>query len=119
VSDRPEESPPAPPTPPPPETLEQAEERLKTAAAQASSPAEHEAVTQETLTIADKAIVDSQGERAKRLAALALAVARKSESADLVKQATLLCGELAQPLTDAVKDKARQRLSERGVSASP
>jgi len=28
----------------------------------------------------------------------------------LVKQATLLCGELQQPLTEEVKERARQRI---------
>ena len=113
-----EEPPPAPPAPPPAETLEQAAERLKIDAEQAASPAQHEAVARKTLALADQAILDSRVDLAKRLAGLALAAARKSPSADVVKQATLLCGELEQPLTDAVKEKARQRLSERGVSGA-
>jgi hypothetical protein len=94
--------------------LEQAEKRLKVAAAQASSPAEHKAVAREALAIADKAILDSQGEVAKRLVTLALTAARTAKLDEETKQATLLLIELAQPLTDAVKAKARQRLSERG-----
>jgi hypothetical protein len=96
--------------------LEQAETRLTAATVQASSPAEHQAAAQEALTVADKAILDSQAEHAKRLVTLALSAARQAESPELEKQATLLLVELAQPITDATKDKARQRLSERGVS---
>jgi len=101
------------PPPPPVETLEQADKRLHAAAEQASSSAEHQAVAQELLSLADKAILDSQIELAKRVIERALAAARKSESDDLVKQATLLWGELEQPLTDEMKERARQRLGER------
>jgi hypothetical protein len=100
----------AEPPPLPVETLEQADERLKLAAEQASTPAEHEAIAQELLGIADQAIVDAQIELAKRVAERALAAARKSEAEELVKQATLLCGELQQPLTEEVKERARQRI---------
>jgi hypothetical protein len=98
------------PVPIPEETLEQAEERLKTAAERASAPAEHRAVAQESLSIVNRAIVDARAELGKRVAERALAAARKSESDDLVKQATLLWSELEQPLTDEVQEKARQRL---------
>jgi len=47
-----------------------------------------------------------------------LAAARKSESEDLVKQATLVWSELEQLATDEVKERARQRVGERDVSAS-
>lgn len=100
------------PPPPPVETLEQADRRLQAAAEQASSSAERQAVAQELLSLADKAILDSQTELAKRVVERALAAARKSESDDLVKQATLLWGELEQPLTDEVKERARERLGE-------
>jgi len=100
----------APLPPPLVETLEQAEERLKTAAERASSPAEHREVAQESLSIVNRAIVDARAELGKRVAERALAAARKSESDDLVKQATLLWSELEQPLTDEVKERARQRL---------
>jgi len=100
----------AEPPPLPVETLEQAEERLKIDAEQASTPAEHEAVAQELLEIADQAIVDSQIDLAKRVAERALAAARKSESYDLDKQATLLWSELQQPLTEEVKERVRQRI---------
>jgi len=102
--------------PPPVETLEQADERLKLYAEQASTPGEHEAVAQESLGIADLAIVDSQTDLANRVAERALAAARKSESDELVKQATLLWSELQQPVTEEVKERARQRLRERGLS---
>jgi hypothetical protein len=45
-----------------------------------------------------------------------MAAARKSESDDLVKQATLVWSELEQPFTDEVKERARQRLGERDIS---
>jgi hypothetical protein len=99
----------AEPPPLPVETLEQADERLRLAAEQASTPAEHEAIAQELLEIADQAIVDSQIELANRVAARALAAARKSESDELVKQATLLLSELMQPVTEEVKERARER----------
>jgi hypothetical protein len=68
------------------------------------------------LSLADKAILDSQIELAKRVIERALAAARKSESDDLVKQATLAWSELEQPFTDEVKERARQRLRERDIS---
>jgi hypothetical protein len=70
------------------------------------------------LCLADKAILDSQIELAKRVIERALAAVRKSESDDLVKQATLVWSELEQPLTDEVKARARQRLRERDISPS-
>jgi len=82
------------PPPPPVETLEQADKRLQAAAEQASSSAEQQAVAQELLSLADKAILDSQIELAKRVIERALAAARKSESDDLVKHATLVWSEL-------------------------
>lgn len=100
------------PPPPPVETLEQAGRRLQAAAEQASSAAEHQAVAQDLLSLVDKAILDSQTELAKRIVERALSAARKSESEDLVKQITLLWSELEQPLTDEVKERARQRLGE-------
>ena len=100
------------------ETLEQADKRLQAAAEQASSSAEQQAVAQEFLSLANKAILDSQIELAKRVIERALAAARKSESDDLVKQATLVWSELEQPFTDEVKERARQRLRERDISPS-
>jgi hypothetical protein len=101
------------PLPPQPaETLEQADKRLQAAAEQASSSAEQQAIAHELLSLADKAILDSEIELAKRIVGRALAAARKSESDDVVKQATLVWSELEQPLTDEVKEKARQRLRE-------
>jgi hypothetical protein len=108
----------APLPPPPVETLEQADKRLQAAAEQASSSAEHQAVGQELLSLADKAILDSEIELAKRIVERALAAARKSESDALVKQATLVWSELEQPLTDEVKEEASQRLRERDISPS-
>ena len=99
--------------PAPVETLEQADRRLQAAVQQASSSAEHHAVAEELLSLADKAILDSQTELAKQVVERALAAARKSESDALVKQATLLWSELEQPLTDEVKERARQRLGDR------
>ncbi len=112
----------APLPPPPVETLEQADKRLQAAAEQASSSTEHQAVAQELLSLADRAILDSQIELAKRVIERALAAARKSESDDLVKQATLVWSELEQPLTDEVKERARQRLrrkNETGFEQEP
>lgn len=99
-----------PPTPPEAETLEQAEQRLNADLAQASATAAR-AIAQDALVLADKAILASQAELAKRLALLALKGARKSNLGDLVSDATLLMSELDQPISDALKDKARQRLS--------
>ena len=112
---------PPPPTPPetPPatspvaETLEQAERRLNAGLAQASTAAERQRIGQETLKFADKAILDSQAELAKRLAVLALRAARESKSADLVGDATMRMIELDEGISDALKDKARQRLDQR------
>jgi hypothetical protein len=99
-----------PPTPPPAETLEQAEQRLNAEAAQASTVETQQLKAREVLKLADQAIVDSKAELAKRLAVLALKLARKSSSAGLVDEATMRMIELAQPVTDALKDKAKQRL---------
>jgi hypothetical protein len=102
----------APPTPADAETLEQAEQRLNADVVQASTAAAQQAVAREALMLADKAILASQAELAMRLAVLALKGARKSNSDDLVSDATLLMGELSQPISDALRDKARQRLGQ-------
>ena len=94
------------------ETLEQAEQRLNADLVQASTAAAQQAIARETLMLADKAILASQAELAKRLAVLALKGARKSNSDDLVSDATLLMNELSQPISDALRDKARQRLGQ-------
>jgi hypothetical protein len=121
-----------PTTPPPPalpetmpvtpaeaETLEQAEQRLNADVAQAATAAAQQAVAREALMLADKAILASQAELAKRLSVLALKGARKSNSDDLVNDATLLMNELSQPISDALRDKARQRLGQpRGSAAN-
>jgi hypothetical protein len=99
-----------PPKQPPAETLEQAEQRLIAEAAQASTVETQQAKAREVLKVADQAIVDAKAELAKRLAVLALRLARKSNSAGLVDEATMRMIELAQPVTDALRDKARQRL---------
>ncbi len=99
-----------PATPPDAETLEQAEQRLNADVVQASTAAAQQAVAREALKLADKAILASQAELAKRLSVLALKGARKSNSDDLVNDATLLMNELGQPISDALRDKARQRL---------
>ncbi len=111
------QSPPAlpetmPTTPADAETLEQAEQRLDADVVQASTATAQQAVAREALMLADKAILASQPELAKRLALLALKGARKSNSGDLVNDATLLMSELEQPISDVLRDKARQRLGQ-------
>jgi hypothetical protein len=93
--------------------LEQAEERLKAVAAEASNVESQREKAREALKLADRAIANSKADLAKRLALLALKLARKSNSDDLVNDATLRIGELDEPLTDALRDKARQRTEER------
>jgi len=114
-----------PTTPPPPalpeimpatpveaETLEQAEQRLNADMVQAATAAAQQAVAREALMLADKAILASQAELAKRLSVLALKGARKSNSDDLVNDATLLMSQLSQPISDELSAKARQRLGQ-------
>jgi hypothetical protein len=101
-----------PTTPADAETLEQAEQRLNADVVQASTATAQQAVAREALMLADKAILASQAELAKRLSVLALKGARKSNSDDLVNDATLLMNELSQPISDALRDKARQRLGQ-------
>ena len=43
---------------------------------------------------------------------MALKGTRESNSDDLVSDATLLMNELSQPISDALRDKARQRLGQ-------
>ena len=102
--------------PSPEETLEQSEERLRTAAQRASSSAEYHAVAEESLTLAYRAIVDSQTELAKQVAQCAPVAARKSGSEDLVRRVTLLWSDLARSLTDDVEEQAYQRLLERNIT---
>jgi len=104
-----------PATPADAESLEQAEQRLNADVVQASTPAAQQAVAREALMIADKAILATQAELAKRLAVLALKGARKSNSDG---DATLLMNELSQPISDALRDKARQRLGQPGGPAA-
>lgn len=100
------------------ETLQQAEERLNADAARASSAAAQQTLAQQALSLADQAVLDSQSDAAKRLAALAFAAARKSESPDLIGQATLLMVDLKQPISEPMKDRARQRLSQSRAALS-
>jgi hypothetical protein len=101
------------PTPPVAETPEQAEQRLKAELTQASTAEERRRIGQEALMFADKAILDSQAELAGRLAVLALRAARDSSSPRLVTDATVLMSELATGISDALKDKAKQRLEKK------
>jgi hypothetical protein len=92
--------------------LPQAEERLNAEAALASSAAAHATISQQAWSLANQALLDSQADAAQRLATLAFAAARKSGSPDLVGQATLLLIDLKPPISDPVKDRARQALSQ-------
>ncbi len=99
-----------PPPAPVAETPEQAEQRLKAELTQASTVEERRRIGQEALMFTDKAILASQAELARRLAVLALRAARDSSSPRLVTDATVLMSELATGISDALKDKAKQRL---------
>ncbi|MCL4207552.1 MAG: hypothetical protein KJ000_34135 [Pirellulaceae bacterium] len=87
--------------------MEQADKRLQADAEQASSSPEHQTVAQELLSLADKAILDSEIELAKRIVERALAAARKSESDALVKQATLLWSELERDISPSAAGQAK------------
>ena len=108
----------APPSQLAAETLERIEERLKADAGKASSVAEHQVVAQQSLALAFRVILDSQPELAKRLTTLALTAARKANAEDVKKEATLLLVELDQPISDRLKEKARQFLSKGTTTAS-
>ena len=68
--------------------------------------------------MAFRAILDSQVELAKRLTTLALTAARKADAEDVKKEATLLLVALEQPISDRLREKARQFLS-KGASTAP
>ncbi len=101
-----------PPSPPVEETLEQAEQRLRFEAAGVSTDSARERFVEEVLTVTDRAIVDSQAELARRLAELALKVARGSDSPELIQRVTLRLIEVRGPMTEALKHQARQRLDQ-------
>jgi hypothetical protein len=100
------------PSPPVEERLEQAEQRLNFEAAGALIDSEREQFVREVLTVTDRAIVASQAELARRLAELALKVARGSESPELIQQVTLRLIEVRGPMTETLKHQARQRLDQ-------
>ena len=99
------------------ESLEEAERRLTAAAEQTSSRADYQTVVHEVLALADRAIVDLQKDVAKRLATLALKAARRGELHDGAREATLLLIDLDDPIDDAARQGARQRLIERSGQA--
>jgi len=108
--------PPTPPSPPPPAqpkepTLADIEQGVQAKFNAAASPEDFGAATREAFHWMDRAIVDGDQESAKRAGTLALASARKSGENDLAKVATLRFIEVQSPLTDEVKDKARQRIA--------
>jgi len=98
--------------PAPAETLEQAEQRLNAALEQATAAEEQQAVAGEALKLADRAILDSQAALARRLAVLAMKAARKSNSLDRLGDAALLINDLREPISESLRDKARQRLGQ-------
>ena len=106
-----EEKPPQEKPPAPTETIEQAAARLKAGLAGAKTPDDLKGIAADALTVLDRAIADSNEDVAKKLAAMALTAARKSDDFELTKQATLRFAELQSPLSDAMKEKARQRLN--------
>jgi hypothetical protein len=109
-----------PPTPPIAEPLEQAEERLQADAARDSSATAQRAVAHDALSTALRAVIDSRADSAQRLTVLALTASRKAKAAELSSIATLLLIELDQPISDPLKDKARQWLSDvESLHASP
>jgi hypothetical protein len=101
-----------PTSPPVEETLEQAEQRLIFASAGALSDSAREEFVREALAVTDRAIVDSQAELARRLAELALKVARASNSPELIQRVTLRLIEVRGPMTETLKNQARKRLDQ-------
>jgi hypothetical protein len=94
------------------ETLEQAEQRLILEAARTLTSSAREKFVREALTVTYRAIVDSRAELARRLAELALKIARGSDSPELIQSVTLRLIEVRGPLTEALKQEARQRLDQ-------
>ncbi|MEI8375787.1 MAG: hypothetical protein WCJ35_23440 [Planctomycetota bacterium] len=96
---------------PPAETVKEMQRRLTTALADAKGPAEFKAVAEHALELVDRAIVDSKQDVVKSVANLALSAARRSDDTALAKQATLRVIEADSPPSDAMKEKARNRLN--------
>ncbi len=94
------------------ETLEQAEQRLNFEAAGALPASAREQFVQEVLSVTDRAIIDSDAELARRLAELALKVARASNSPELIQRVTLRLVEVRGPMTETLKQEAHQRLDQ-------
>ncbi len=94
------------------ETLEQAEQRLNFEAAGALPDSAREQFVQEVLSVTDRAIVDSDAELARRLAELALKVARASNSPELIQRVTLRLVDVRGPMTETLKQEAHQRLDQ-------
>ncbi len=96
----------------PEETLEQAEQRLNLEAAGALPASAREQFVQEVLSVTDRAIFDSDAELARRLAELALKVARASNSPELIQRVTLRLIEVRGPITETLKQQAHNRLDQ-------
>ncbi len=102
-----------PALPPVQETLEQAEQRLNFEAAGSLTDSAREEFVREVLTVTDRAIIDSQAELARRLVELALKVARGSSSSpELIQRVTLRLIEVRGPMTETLRQEARQRLDQ-------
>ncbi len=96
------------------EALTEAVEQFEGSLSQASSPEDFKAVAQQGLTLLDHAIVDGNHELAEKIAAAALAAARKAEDGELARKATLRFLDVQKPLTEPMKEEARKRLDAAG-----
>jgi hypothetical protein len=68
-------------------------------------------VADQGLVLADRAIALGKPDTAKEVAAVSLAAARIADSLPLTRQATVLLIQLQHPLSDAMKQAAKKRLS--------
>ena len=99
-------------------TLSQEEEELKAASAAVKTPEDYQAVAEKGLALADRAIVEGNVDMARTAVRQSLSAARKADDTELAKRTTLLLIQLQKPLSDALKDEARQRLGSQSTDGT-
>lgn len=110
------ETAPADPPVPDEETIEEVVQQLHQAFGRSKTRADFQRVVANGLILVDRAIVEGDLEAAREVSTLALAAARKTGDAPLVKKVTLRILELQKPLAE-IQEAARQRLKAVGAAS--
>jgi hypothetical protein len=87
-------------------------------AKEVKTPEESRNVAEKAIVLVDRAIALGKADTAKEVAILTLTSARNAESVFLARQATIFLIQLQNPISDALRNDARQRLGSATAEAS-